>query len=152
MAMIMIEFGKYAGKPVQLVLLQDPDYALWLLAQKAATRSFREVQQEVRRLIARFDALPLLTTCASPECDNPATRATVARGTIQVRWWCDDCDPDDWCPDPNRLVLIASFADAVFYADGVGRRCLAALVRTLAEAKGLPAARLTERRALAFFI
>jgi hypothetical protein len=150
---MVMEFGMYAGKSAELLLIKDPNYALWVLGQEAATGKFREVQRELRRLIQAFDRKPILRTCANPGCGSPATRATVYRGGVQLRWWCDGCDPAQMCPSPGKLVLLRCFSDAVRY---VGDWCngreadLAVLIKEMAQARGLPK-RAGETQAVAFF-
>ena len=50
-----IQFGKHAGTPAELVVLKDPDYALWLLSVEGARGSFRASQREISRLIRLFN-------------------------------------------------------------------------------------------------
>jgi hypothetical protein len=146
----MIPFGKYSGKSIELVVLKHPSYAAWLLGQTATTWTFREVQEELRRLIAIFDHKPLLKPCSAPDCASPATRATVYRGSTQIRWWCAACDPRQLGASPGKLYTLLTFADAVRYAASCSPDLLPTLIQILGQAKGLPD-RVGERQAQAFF-
>jgi hypothetical protein len=74
-------------------------------------------------------------------------------GRTDLWWWCEDCKPYVHCAGLEKLHIIRSYWDAIDYADLVSSRPrsdLNALIRRLAEAKGLPS-RVGEKQAAVFF-
>ena len=151
---MLIAFGKYRGTSTEMVVIKHADYAVWLLRQAAVNNSFARVQSDVERLIREFDAKPFTACCQRTGCGETATRGYVYRGSVQLSWWCDDCDPSDETGVPTgKRVVLRSYGDFVRYAGGHcnGRRAdLGVLVKGLARAKGLPD-RVGEPVAASFF-
>jgi hypothetical protein len=54
-----IAFGKHAGKTVEVLVLKDPDYVHWILAQSEPSGPLARIRAEVLRLMAVFDAKAL---------------------------------------------------------------------------------------------
>jgi hypothetical protein len=57
-----------------MLVLNGPNYAIWLLTQTGQTDHFRECQQELCRLAMRFDEKPYVVPCQAEGCQMPATR------------------------------------------------------------------------------
>jgi len=153
-AKMLMQFGKHQGRSLELMVLTDPDYVRWILTQTADSRNFSYLQQDVRRLIDRFDAIPFRERCRGSDCGRPATRASVSRGNIGLVCWCDDCDPYQQGAGPGHLQIIARYFDALSHVDFYcnGRKDIReTLITKLARAKGAPT-RITESGAEAFFV
>jgi hypothetical protein len=146
-----IGFGKYRETSPALLLIKDPDYAVWMLTQTEANGRLAEVQPVLRTKIRRFDEKPLIESCV--DCGEPATCCSVYKGTIAPRWCCDDCDPAAGGATAKKLRIIRTYADAVRHVRescGGRKEDLRLLIRSLAQAKGLPQ-RVGEEQAAAFF-
>jgi hypothetical protein len=150
---MFMRFGKHIGKSLETVVLKEPDYVLWMLAQQDATGPLARAREEAVGLIQGFDRKPFRVPCCKSGCTRRATRCSVYRDNLGPAWFCDECDPYSLGAAPGRLGIIRSYWDAVNHVDlyCAGRRGdLKALIRSLALAKGL-SARSTDRDALAFF-
>jgi hypothetical protein len=148
-----IKFGKHCGMSVEFLVLKAPDYAMWLLSQKAISHSFFDAQQKIRRLIRAFDQRPFIKRCQGTGCRKRATRCSVHQGSTQLLSWCDECDPYELGASPGKLHAIEKYFDVVNYVSMFcnGRKAaMEMLVRELARAKGLPK-RVGEDEAIAFF-
>jgi hypothetical protein len=141
--------GKHEGKTFEEVLLKDPAYAQWLIANGAPA-----IAKEFQRLIKVFDKKPMTAPCV--ECGSTATRATGYAGSPALFFWCESCDPrrsGASVADPSKLGLVRTFKNATRHIDDTlnGKNTAKAkIVRQLALAKGLPK-RAGEDAALAFF-
>jgi hypothetical protein len=125
--------GKYEGRSFEEVLLKDPAYAHYL-SIKGAPR----IAKEFQKLIKWFDEKPMTTPCA--KCGNTATRATGYDGGtgLKLFFYCESCD-DPWT-DEAEGRLLRTFNDAIKFVDDTrpGKTAKQAIIRKLAEAKGLP--------------
>lgn len=86
-------FGKYNGKPVAWVLIQDPSYFSWMRSQGMTNR--REYKFAVD-LVSKLDELPFVNVrCyGSKGCSNDVSRLTLYKGQFNgAYWFCDQCDP-----------------------------------------------------------
>lgn len=149
---MVIPFGKHRGESAEHVMLKDPQYVMWVLAQTPETGAFARLAREFRRLIDRFDSLPIVAVCDEPGCDRPATCGTLHRGQCVPYWWCPSCDPLSGGRS-GKLVRVRTFSEACWYAvsNCNGRKPdMARLIRSIAEAKGLEV-RVREAKASAFF-
>ena len=144
---MIVTFGKYDGKLVEQLLIRDPSYIIWMLAQKAPGKAMAEVCDEARRLIEIFDAKPFVVPCSGEDCKHTATRCSVYR-EVNLQCWCDQCDPYSACPTPGKLRVIRTYGDAIQHADQKGTREF--LIRSLADLKGLKG-RAQASKILAFF-
>jgi hypothetical protein len=137
-----INFGKHAGKSVEILLLKKTDYIVWMLLQKNATGQMASAQKEARRLIAIFDQKPFVKTCYGHNCNNAATRCSVYNINVQgPYWWCNTCNPYQSGAVQGKLQEIKTYAEAVSHVDFYcrGRKSdYQALIKSMAEAKGLP--------------
>jgi hypothetical protein len=152
-AVMELLFGKHECKSTELLVLRHPDYVDWMLREVDAKGMFAQAQSEVRRLISLFDEMPIVKPCRNPECANLATRASVHLGRTDLWWWCEVCKPYGSGAGLDKLHIIRSYWDAIDYVTLVSSRPrsdLNALIRRLAEAKGLPS-RVGEKQAAVFF-
>jgi hypothetical protein len=150
---MLITFGQHSGKSVELVVLKNPAYVAWMLRVDHASGALAKVQRAAGRLLEIFDAKPILRSCCSPNCGNRATYCTVIRGAIGPYWWCNGCDLRRFSVRPDKLEIVRSYADAIWYANmycNDRKKDLEVLIRALAQAKGLPE-RVGEVQAVAFF-
>jgi hypothetical protein len=151
---MQITFGKHAGKSLELLLLKEPDYIAWMLAQQSVYGAVKRAQDEAKRLIARFDAKPLVKDCFGRSGAHKATRCTVYGNNVTAPyWWCSTCDPYLSGANPGKLQVVASYEDALAH---VALWCSGrssdykSLIKDLARAKGLPT-RVGEKQAAEFF-
>ena len=145
-----LRFGPKAGKLTEVILLREPDYAEWhMMCQPEGALS-----AEFVRLKKVFDALPLKRLCQSPGCTKPATKASAYRGTSNLTFWCQTCDPYQSGAQQAHLSTIKTFDNAIRHVNFTfksGYRAeKRAIIKTLAAAKGAPAT-LGEKAAMAFF-
>lgn len=68
-----VTFGKHAGKSVELLLIKEPQYTSWILAQNP-TGAMKQVKNHAQSLISAFDTIPLQTKCDGRNCENLASR------------------------------------------------------------------------------
>lgn len=149
-----LNFGKHAGKSLQLLLLNEPAYIEWMLEENSASGPLRAARAEAERLIARFDAKPLLRNCSSQLLPpHRATRCTLyAESASGEYWWCATCDPYQAGASNGKLHIVSSYEGALRHVAlrSGSKKDYRALVRAIAEAKGLPK-RVGEAQAAAFF-
>jgi hypothetical protein len=124
------------------------------LSQKDATGPMAIVQKEARRLISLFDKKPILKKCFGHNCSNIATRCTVYNINVEGPfWWCDTCDPYQRGALGGKLQALITYSQAISHVDMYcrGRKeDYQSIIRSMAEAKGLPA-RVGKVQAAAFF-
>ena len=145
-----ITFGKHKGKSEEVAVLGWPDYVSWVLAQPNPSGPMIPLAARFRALIEAFDRKPLVKTC---RCGKPATRFSLYRNDVTAYWWCDTCDPYSAGAIEGRLSTGRTYRDALNHVRitcGDAKTMARAVVRTLAEAKGLPK-RLSAKAAVAFF-
>jgi hypothetical protein len=139
--------GKFAGKTTEEVLLKFPDWAAWNVRQYPDSKHSKVFKE----LWRTFDAKPFTAPCRS--CGEKATRASAYRGSPELMFWCDDCDPRSTGIESGKLRIVWTLGEVLEHveitADG-NRDWSRRIVRALAEAKGLPK-RVGEKAALAFF-
>ncbi len=148
---MIITFGKKKGVEVGKVLLKDPDYIAWALNQ-SNSGPMGALQTEAKRLIAKFGTKPLTTVCHG--CKGNATYFTAyANNANSLYSWCDTCNPYSSGANPGKLTSIRSFSDAmahIAYSCGNLKKGKTAIVKAMAEAKGLPK-RVGDAEVAAFF-
>lgn len=149
-----IGFGKHAGKTIELLVLKEPDYIAWMLAQETrAGSSMENAQMEANRLIAMFDRKPYIKKCFGRNCTQTATCCTVYNSNVlSPYWWCDNCSPYQSGASPGKLFVLRTYSEAISHADrysGV-KSDYKSIIRSMAEAKGLPA-RVGAKQAAQFF-
>jgi hypothetical protein len=152
---MVIKFGRHKGMSLEVLVLQHPDYAAWMLFKESANCMLAEARGEARRLIQIFDERPFVAGCQGqdPDCDRPATRGSVYKGTTGTFWWCDECDPYQMGASPRKLEIVRSYTDVIYFVEAfcdASKNALKALISEMAEAKGLPT-RVDENQAAAFF-
>jgi len=152
---MVITFGKkHNGKSVELVMLRDPSYIKWMLSLSNPSGSIKKAIGHVKTLQMKFDAKPYLgKTCWNKLCKNPVTKLTVYHDNLDPYWWCDTCDPYDAGANPGKLQSPDDYDLALLHVDHFcsnRKSDYLDLIKTIAEAKGLPK-RVGENAAQQFF-
>lgn len=151
---MIINFGKkHIGKSVEFLVLKEPSYVKWTLDSDDITGPLLSVKNEMLRLIEIFDRKVIIKKCAGHNCDKGATRTSLYKDNTSLMWWCDDCGPDPILILNGRIHLISSYREALFHVErycGGRKSDYQALIRDLAQAKGLPL-RAGEKQARSFF-
>lgn len=129
------------------MFLKEPDFARWF------SRKFKDtpVAAEFRELAKKFNAKPFTARCHG--CLSNATRASAYRGTPSLYFWCDNCKETGAGAIGDKLTIVRTIREAldhIEYTASGKRAYMRAIVRELAEAKGLPS-RVGEKQALGFF-
>jgi hypothetical protein len=135
---MVIWFGKHRGKSIEDLVVTEPDYALWVLAQEGAAGPLAEARREVSRVLRQFDESPILRPCKGPSCTRAATRCSLYHGSATPYWWCDSCDPAQECCSPGKLSIIRTYGDSVQYVSlycGGRKGDLRVLIKQMARAK-----------------
>jgi hypothetical protein len=147
---LKLTFGKHEGKSVEVVVLKEPEYAMWIFRKEDASGPLADIRKEVLRLINVFNSKPPTRNCSG--CNlKMATRFSLASYTTGPYWWCDECDPRS-IVYYKSLTLGKTYQDAMEYArrHRLIKDHIKVLLRNIAEAKGLPR-RVGEKQAEAFF-
>lgn len=144
-----LTFGKHKGKSVEIVVLKEPEYAMWILSKEDADEPLAHIRKEVQRLINVFDSKPFARKCYG--CSRrTTTRVSLAPPSPSAYWWCDECNPRSMGCD-GLLSIVQTYQEAMQYAGLCLRKNhTKGLIRDLAEAKGLPK-RVGEKQAEEFF-
>jgi len=111
------------------------------------------VVNEAQRLIKIFDSKPCQTECYGKDCSKSATYCTVYKSNVYTPyWWCEDCDPYEQGADEGKLQVVGTYQDAINHCSMycTTRDAIKDLIKTLAQAKGLPN-RVGEAQAERFF-
>jgi hypothetical protein len=151
---MIIEFGKYKGMSVELLIFRDPGYANWICNQPGRVGKLAEAKAHARKLARLFDRKPFVAECSGRNCKNIATRFSVFKDAhLNPVWWCNDCDPYSLCAGPGQLAVLSRFVRAIDHVEmyGGGKRAtFKSLIREFGTAKGLPR-RVGEKQAQEFF-
>jgi hypothetical protein len=114
-----------------------------------------QVKNEMLRLVMKFDKKPFVEACASHNCNNIATRASLYRNNVFPMWWCDECDPDPIGVLEGRIQIVETYMGTLNRVKnycGGKKGDYKYLIRAFAhQAKGLPK-RVGEAQAQAFFL
>lgn len=149
-----ITFGKHQGKSIETLVLKEPTYMAWIMAQSSPTEQMESVQKLAQQLASRFDNKLIINQCYGKSCGNQATCCMVYLNNVtSPYWWCDHCNPYQSGANSGKLQTVRTYQDALAHVDMYckGRVTDArSLVRSLAQAKGLPG-RITESQAQKFF-
>lgn len=127
--------GKHAGQTLEEVLLKKPDFARWYVENYGSTAHATEFV----RLSKVFSAKPFVEKCNG--CNSTATRASAYRGDDSLMFWCDDCDMYSSGANAGKLQEIKTITNAldhIKYTASGNRALSRAIVKRLAQAKGLP--------------
>ena len=138
--------GKRQGKTTEEVLLKEPDFAEMCIAEYPDAPHSRAFA----RLVTRFDEKAYVKKC---RCKKLATRASAYFGSASLMFWCDECDPYAAGAIDGKLRQIETLEEGLDHINWTarGNRALKrSLVRSLAEAKGLPK-RVGRLQAMEFF-
>jgi hypothetical protein len=147
-----MQLGKHFGKIIETLVLKEADYISWLLSKRGVTGELAAARNEARRLIRIFDQKPMVEACSTDQCPNLATRLSAYVGNMRVLAWCDACDPASFGASSKRLTMIRTYFEAIDHAmlSGGRRTAIRAIIKSLAQAKGLPS-RVGEAEAEGFF-
>lgn len=149
-----VQFGKHAGKSLELIVLKEPDYLTWMLGQSDATGAMKHAQKEAERLITIFDKKPFIKTCEGNSCGKPSTRCTVYTNNVRTPyWWCADCDPYQSGANRGKLYSVSTYRQALQHVTlhcGGRTSDYKAIIKEMAIAKGLPS-RVGKPQAQKFF-
>jgi len=133
---VIIQSGKYEGLATQELVLKQPDWVQFFLRKNVSGK----VAGELARHISDFDSKPIVEDCF--KCDNTATRVSAYSGNaLQPMFWCSSCDPYSLAARKGKLSIMTKYSEALRFVDSTcdGRRSdKRALIRRMAEAKGLP--------------
>ena len=127
-----MSFGKYKGKPVAWVLLEDPEYFAWM---KNNGMDGRSEFVFARRLINTFDNMLFKNVKCNGRCSgqNPVTRLTLYAGIYNgAYWFCEECDPYDSGANSGKLTAITTLSQAMGYRDSD------LIIKAMSIAKGVP--------------
>ena len=150
---MIINFGKYAGKSVEFLVLKAPDYVKWVLNSDGITGPLLSVKEEMCKLIEIFDRKPFLRKCTGCK-ERIAVRASFCDDNPVPWYWCSECEPDPIETRKGRIHFVVTYTQAL---DHIRNYCggrkgdLNYLIHFLAEAKGLPK-RVGEKQARLFFL
>lgn len=146
-----VDFGKFHGKTIELLVLKEPDYIDWFLRDIGDKKP--HINAEIMRLLRRFDQKEFSEKCMGRRCTAIATKMTAYQSNLTPHWWCDDCNPYQTGALDGKLSHIKTYKDALqhvwFYCKG-NKKDAKRLVLNLARGKGLPA-RVGETAATKFF-
>ena len=135
-------FGKYEGKTVTRVMVDDPLYIGWCLRKLR----WPDVLDRIKSARRSFDAKPFVVNCRGHDkCGNKATRITLYASTdggvnLEPYYWCDECDPCSLGASPHKLTVLRTYSELVNWAHvhEVSRAGTRKLVRKVTRAKGAP--------------
>ena len=141
-----LRFGPHAGRHTAQVVLCDPQYCLWWMAERPDS----PLAETFRCLVAEFDAHALVKSCSC--CGRRAHQAHAVSGAVDLVASCRTCSIG---LEPTAAThFIRSFEDALRH---VAQTCPRAhrilmrrIVKELAMLKGGPQ-RVTEDAARAWF-
>lgn len=146
-----VTFGEHKGTSVETLILKEPGYVSWVLSVPNPSGPMRALKAEIERLITIFDGKPFSKVCHG--CQKVATNCSVYRyNTYMPMWWCDNCDPYQSGADAGKLQVISTYRQALGHSKAYSttKDALRTLIKTMAQAKGLPA-RIGKSQAQAFF-
>ena len=149
---MLVNFGKHAGKSLELLMIREPGYIHWLV-QQAASGPLLALKKEAVALMKKFDAKPLNVVCHASTCKLGATRATVYGDSLAPYYWCANCNPYQSGANAGKLQVVSTYAEALAHVEFycAGRKSdYVEIIRYLADAKGMPA-RVGEKQAQFFF-
>jgi len=141
--------GKHQGKSMEQLVVKEPAYIHWLLAQ-SPTGGLLAMKNEAKRLIQIFDAKPYAVSCFN-RCGRPATRFSVYGNGIAPMWWCAACDPYGQGANQGKLQILISYMQALSHVDffcGGRTTDYRSLIKDMAQAKGVTRAGAAQLTAL----
>ncbi len=150
---MIITFGKYNGQSVELLMLKQPPYINWILDQPTPSGPLGQVKNEIMRLAKEFDNKPFLEACASHNCNNIVTRASLYKNNVLPMWWCNDCNPDPIYIREGRVQMVETYIGALNHVTNYcqGEKSdYRFIIPAFAQVKGL-SKRVTEAEVQQFF-
>ena len=143
---LRLKYGPHAGQFAEQVVLRDPEYCLWWLAERQESA----LANIFRGLISQFDERRIQEPCS--RCGRPASCAHAPPGGSQMAAYCSPCSTFSLIAGPASVVRV--YEDAVRHVALTcprGHRIvLQRTVGALAALKGAPA-RTTKAAAIRWF-
>lgn len=127
-----MSFGKYVGKPVAWVLLEDVQYFFWMVDSGLSEKI--EIKFALK-LINIFDELPFKNVKCHGKCkgENTVTRLSLYNSQYNYQnWFCDKCDPYNNGSFSGKLTYISKFSHVLYEKDSQ------TIIKAMASAKGVP--------------
>jgi len=148
-----ITFGKYKGKTVEYLMINQPDYIKWILIEHEPSGDLATTQKQVSKLIRKFDKKPFIgKSCSSSNCNNSATKFTICKSNLNPHWWCNSCEPIHADITSEQLQSPVGYKSAIKHIDLYCNENISAyktVIQMIAEAKGLSS--ITELKMIMFF-
>jgi len=124
-------FGKYKDKPVAWVLLEDPEYFVWMSSNSMTNKAEYKFAMN---LIQVFDSKPFINAVCNGKCKgvNHVTRLSLYNGIYNGNYWfCNECSPYECGAISGNLTEIRTFSQALYNRDSKS------IISAMANAKGL---------------
>lgn len=102
---LRLKYGPHAGEAAARVLLREPQYCLWWLADRPESA----LSEIFRGLITRFDERPMVRPCSA--CGRLSHQAHAAAGGVELVAYCRPCGAGRHVQAPGSLVR--TYEDAV---------------------------------------
>jgi len=148
-----VTFGKYKGKTVEYLMINQPDYIKWILTEHEPSGDLATIQNHVLKLIRKFDKKPFIgKSCSSSNCNNTATRFTINKENLTAYWWCDSCEPKHTDIPNDQLQSPIGYKSAIKHIDLYCNESISAyktIIQMIATAKGLSS--ISELKMIMFF-
>lgn len=139
---MQISFGKHNGKSAEEVVLKNGSYVKWVLSQPDAGAGLSRLRAELKRLVGKLDAKPIVGKCHGHNCSNQPLRFSAYwNNDSSLFSWCETCDPYSAGALEGKLYSIRSYEDALSHVElrcGGTQAGYDRMARALAEKKGLP--------------
>ena len=93
---VTFETGKHAGKPIEVIMFEDPGYLYWYSKQESFSKLRPVLQKKIRYIVELADSLRIPGYCR--ECNHKRPRRMIFRMQSpkelqHVNFVCEDCDP-----------------------------------------------------------
>lgn len=136
-----ISIGKHEGKSVGNVVVKEPGYTKWVLAQPNVNGELLKMKTEMDRLVQIFDCKKIIRKCDGNDCSKPAVKYTAyANNPSSLNVWCDTCDPYQAGAIRGKLTELKTYKDALDYVDmscNATKAIYKTIISEMAAAKGL---------------
>ncbi len=130
-----MSFGRYRGKPVAWVMIEDIGYFKWMKSQQMTDKPEYKF---LLKLVSKFDSKPFSEErcCGSCKGKNTVTRLSLHSNKYNGLnlWWCDKCDPYESGATKGSLNTISKVSDIVRMRKDERN----ILMKLFASAKGVP--------------
>jgi hypothetical protein len=113
---VNFETGKHAGKPLEVVMFDDPGYLYWYSKQELFYQLPALLQKKIRFLIELADSLRIPGNCRECNKHTPPRRMVVriqAPDILKhIKFVCNECDPGT-SQEVKSLPLSFNYLEAV---------------------------------------